>query len=152
VRLVNEAAFGGSEEAELVEKLHADGEVLLSLVAELDGRVVGHILFSRMWVDTASGPLAAAALAPMAVLPGYQRRGMGGGLVRSGLERLRSRGEAIVIVVGHPEYYPRFGFSREAAAGIESPFAPEAFMVLELKSGALDGVRGRVRYPAAFGV
>jgi len=87
----------------------------------------------------------------MAVLPEYQRRGVGQLLVRRGLDRLRSLGEQIVIVLGHPGYYPRFGFSVEKARCLESPFPPEAFMALELNPRALNGVQGRVRYPKAFG-
>jgi putative acetyltransferase len=152
VRAVNEAAFGRPDEADLVDRLRAEGVVLLSLVAELERRVAGHILFSRMWIDTSDGPVEAAALAPMAVLPGYQRQGIGGQLIRHGLDLLRGRGERIVIVLGHPDYYPRFGFSSEKARSLESPFSPKAFMAMELRAGAPDGVRGKVRYPAAFGL
>ena len=113
---------------------------------------MAHILFSRMSVETSEGPVAAAALAPIAVLPELQRRGIGGELIRYGLDLLRARGERIVIVLGDPDYYPRFGFSRDKARPLESPFPPEAYMALELQPGALDGVRGRVRYAAAFGL
>jgi len=152
IRHVNEAAFGGSEEADLVEALRTAGGVLLSVVAESDGLIVGHILFSRMWIDTAAGPIDAVALAPMAVLPECQRREIGGRLIRHGLTALRGLGERIVIVVGHAEYYPRFGFSRAQAGSLEGPFSRESFMALELSPGALEGVRGRVRYPPAFGL
>jgi putative acetyltransferase len=152
IRLINETAFGGSEEADLVESLRTEGAVLLSLVAEVQNAIVGHILFSRMFIETSTGPVPAAALAPMAVLPEHQRRGVGGKLIRHGLNILRERGEQIVIVVGHPEYYPRFGFSSEKTRALESTFAPEAFMAMELGAGALDGVRGKVRYAAAFGL
>ena len=152
VRSVNQAAFGRPDEADLVESLRAEGAVLLSLVAEGEQGIVGHILFSRMWIETRSGPVAAAALAPGAVLPSHQRRGIGGRLIRHGLDLLRSRHERIVIVLGHADYYPRFGFSCEKAGSLESPFRPEAFMAMELSPGALDGVRGKVRYPAAFGL
>lgn len=153
IREVNEAAFKGLEEADLVESLRRDRVVLLSLVAELDGQVVGHILFSRMSIDSPDGAIvAAAALAPMAVAPEHQRQGIGGRLIRHGLDRLRSLDERIVIVVGHPEYYPRFGFSSALARSLESPFPAEAFMAFELFPGALDGIRGRVRYPDAFGL
>ncbi len=103
-----------------------------------------------MWIDTADGPLAAAALAPMAVLPEHQRQGIGARLIKAGLALLRDEGESVVIVVGHPDYYPRFGFSSEKALNLESPFPPDAFMAMELRTGALDGIRGKVRYPESF--
>jgi putative acetyltransferase len=152
IRSIHEAAFGGLEEADLVDQLRTGGDVLISLVAELEGRIVGHVLFSRMWIETAGGLVSAVALAPVAVLPDQQRQGIGGRLIRFGLDLLRERGERIVIVVGHPDYYPQFGFSREKAWALESPFPVEAFMALELSADALDGVRGRVVYPAAFGL
>jgi putative acetyltransferase len=152
VRSINEAAFGGRDEADLIESLRREGAVLASLVAIEEGKISGHILFSRMYIDQDTGSVAAVALAPLAVSPGHQRKGIGGSLVRHGIEWLRGSGEPIVIVVGHPEYYPRFGFSSEAAEQIESPFSRETFMVLELRPGALRGVRGRVRYAAAFGL
>jgi putative acetyltransferase len=152
IRQVNEAAFDGTEEADLVEALRSEGLVLLSVVADLNGQVVGHILFSRMSIETPAGGVAAVALAPMAVLPAYQRQGIGGQLVRYGLDALQGRGEGIVIVVGHPEYYPRFGFSAARARSIENPFASDAFMALQLHAGALDRIRGKVRYPEAFGL
>jgi putative acetyltransferase len=150
VHRVNEAAFGRCDEADLVDNLRAEGVVLESLVAEMDHRVVGHILFSRMWIETVSESVLAVALAPMAVLPEYQRRSVGGRLIQAGLDQLRVRGESIVIVLGHPDYYPRFGFSCVKTRHLASPFPPGAFMALDLSSGALDGIRGNVRYPAAF--
>ena len=152
VRSVNLAAFGQVDEADLVDRLQQEGVVLLSLVAAVGRKIVGHILFSRMWIDTANSSIPAVALAPMAVLPGHQRQGVGGRLIRSGLDGLRGRREQIVIVLGHPDYYPRFGFSPEKARALESPFRPYAFMATELSLNALDGICGRVRYPAAFGL
>jgi putative acetyltransferase len=152
IRAVNEAAFGRQDEADLVDNLRTAGEVLASFVAEIEDRIVGHILFSRMWIETSSRSIPALALAPLAVLPDHQRQGIGGELIRRGLDLLRHRGDEIVIVVGHPDYYPRFGFSTEKARSLESPFPREAFMAMELSPGALDGVCGTVRYPAAFGI
>lgn len=152
IRTVNEAAFGSAYEADLVDQLRSSDYALISLVAELESRIVGHIMFSRMWIKTSSGLLAALALAPVAVLPGHQRKGIGSLLVQRGLELSRGRDEEIVIVVGHPDYYPRFGFSSAKAKSLESPFPREAFMALELRLGVLDGIEGLVVYPSAFGI
>jgi putative acetyltransferase len=152
IRIIHEAAFGETAEAELIDQLRKHGDVLLSLIAEVAQQPVGHILFSRMFVDTADGAIPAVALAPMAVLPSHQRQGIGGSLIRRGLDLLGDAGEQAVIVLGHREYYPRFGFSCERARLLESPFPWDAYMALELTPGALEGVRGKVRYSAAFGL
>jgi putative acetyltransferase len=152
VHAVHESAFGRPDEANLVDSLRTEGAVLVSLVAELEEHIVGHILLTRMSIETAAGSVSAVALAPVAVLPEYQRRGIGAELIVRGLDILRDHGERIVIVLGHPGYYPRFGFSEEKARGLESPFPPEAYMALDLTPGALDGVRGKVKYPRAFGL
>ena len=152
IRSVNEAAFGGLFEADLVDKLRGAGQVLISLVAEAERSIAGHIVFSRMWIDTAPKLIPAVALAPVAVLPVYQRKGFGSQLITTGLGLLRDRRETIVIVVGHPSYYPQFGFSADKASHLKSPFPPDAFMALELRPGTLDGIRGSVVYPAAFGI
>jgi putative acetyltransferase len=150
--VVNQAAFGGSEEADLVDKLRGDQHTLISLVADRGAGVVGHVMFSRMWINTSAGLVSAVALAPVAVHPDHQRKGIGSLLIQHGLEVLRGRAERIVIVVGHPGYYPRFGFSTEQAKLLQHPFPPEAFMAMELSVGALAGVRGTVVYPPAFGL
>lgn len=150
IREVNRLAFGREEEAEIVDRLRADGLVIASLVAEGNGGIAGHILFSRLPVETPAGTLAAASLAPMAVRPGCQRQGIGSALVRAGLEACRSAGLPAVIVVGHPGYYPRFGFSARLAQTLRGPFRGPAWMALELTPGALSGIEGVVRYPAAF--
>jgi putative acetyltransferase len=152
IRFVNEEAFGRRDEADLVDALRVEGAVLASFVAEIEKRMVGHILFSRMSIETASAPVPAVALAPMAVLPEQQGQGIGGELIRHGLNWLRGEGEQIVIVLGHPKYYPRFGFSTDKARALACPFPPEAFMALELIPGALNDIQGKVRYPAAFGL
>lgn len=151
VRLIHETAFGGVEEADLVDQLRR-AYSLISLVAERDSGIVGHALFSRMWIQTSTGRVSAVALAPVAVRPECQRRGIGQRLIKDGLTMLMQRDERIVIVVGHPSYYPRFGFSSDMAAKLESPFPREAFMALELVEGALDGVQGVVVYPPPFGL
>jgi putative acetyltransferase len=152
IRAVIEAAFGGSDEADLVDQLRGSEYALVSLVAEIDGRVVGHILFSRMWIETPTGRVSAVALAPVAVRPHHQREGIGSRLIERGLELVKARGEGIVIVAGHPQYYPRFGFSTEKARFLRSPFPAEAFMAMELRAEALQGIEGSVVYPPAFGI
>ena len=150
IRHVNRLAFGQDAEARLVDALRDGGFVRLSLVAEQAGRIVGHILFSDLAIVTEKGTVPALALAPMAVVPESQNQGVGSVLVRRGLDTCRENGHRIVIVVGHPEFYPRFGFSHELASRLESPYAGEAFMAAELVKGTLDGIRGRVVYPPPF--
>jgi len=152
IRSIQEAAFGRRHEADLVDALRSEGVVLVSLVAELDARIVGHILFSRMSIETTDKSIAAVALAPLAVIPKFQRQGIGTMLTAHGLDWLREQSEQIVLVLGHPDYYQRFGFSTDKARLIESPFNPKSFMALELKPHALEGIRGKVRYPDAFGL
>ena len=155
IRVVNDAAFGQPEEGRLVDALRQTAAFIpeLSLVAEEPGgRIVGHILFTHLQVLDGDVTHRALALAPMAVLPSRQRQGIGSALVRHGLGEARRLGHAIVVVLGHPDYYPRFGFVPGRSHGIECPFdAPEdAFMVLGLDEGALDRARGRVEYPPQF--
>jgi len=153
IRHVNRLAFGQDEEAGLVDTLRAGGYVRLSLVAEQAGQVVGHILFSDLPILTDAGTVPALALAPMAVLPEFQNQGIGSALVQRGLEMCRAQGHRIIVVVGHPGYYPRFGFSPRLAANLASPFSDnDAFMSLDLVPGALDGVKGRVQYSPPFGI
>jgi putative acetyltransferase len=152
VRDVNEAAFGRSAEADLVERLRQEGAVLASFVAEQERRVIGHILFSRTVIETTNEHIQSVALAPTAVLPAQQRLGIGSQLIRVGLDWLRTERERSVLVLGHPQYYSRFGFSSDRARMLITPFPPHAFMALELVAGALDGVHGAVRYLAAFGL
>ena len=152
IRHVNRLAFGQGEEARLVDALREGGFVRVSLVAEQEGRVVGHILFSDLPIITGSGTMPALALAPMAVLPDFQRQGIGSALVQRGLEACRQQGHRVVVVLGHSHFYPRFGFSPKLAARLESPFSgSDSFMAVELMVGALDGVAGRVQYPPPFG-
>jgi putative acetyltransferase len=151
LRHVNRLAFGQDDEARLVDALRKGGYVRLSMVAEQAGQVVGHILFSDLPIINEAGTVPALALAPMAVLPAFQRQGMGSALVRRGLDECRQQGHQIVVVVGHPQFYPRFGFSSKMAAHLDSPYSGrESFMAVELVPGALDGVKGRVVYPSPF--
>lgn len=150
IRHINRLAFGQDTEARLVDALRDGGFVRLSLVAEQAGHLVGHILFSDLPIITGERTVAALSLAPMAVLPEWQNQGVGSALVRRGLDACRENGHRIVVVVGHRRFYPRFGFSPERASRLESPYVGEAFMAVELVSGALDGVEGRVVYPPPF--
>ena len=148
---VNEAAFEGEAEAHLVQDLRRRGYVEVSLVAQRDGQIVGHILFSRLPIITAGRIVPAVSLAPMAVLPGYQRQGIGSRLVAAGLNACREKGHRIAIVLGHPGFYSRFGLSPELAKFLESPYSKsKAWMAAELVPGALEGVSGRVKYPPPF--
>jgi putative acetyltransferase len=152
IRAINRAAFGRDDESSLVDRLRDGGAALIELVAVISDGIVGHIMFSALAVDDADGkPVPAAALAPVAVLPRHQRRGVGSALIQRGLEACRDRGVSAVIVLGHPDYYPRFGFSAAAASLLRAPFSGPAFMALELEPGALRQARA-VRYPAAFGL
>jgi len=150
IREVHRQAFGRDAEGRLVDSLRDAGFVRLSLVAEQDGQVVGHILFSEVAIVTDRGSVPALSLAPLAVVPEHQRRGLGSMLVREGLRLCRNSGHRIVIVLGHPAYYPRFGFSAKLAQPLRSAYSGPAFMALELEASALDGVAGEVRYPPPF--
>jgi putative acetyltransferase len=156
IREVTLLAFGQEEEARLVEDLRRLSDFIaeLSLVAVRGEQVVGHILFSPIVIETKKGAVPALSLAPMSVRPECQNQGIGSQLVREGLKRCRSLGHEAVVVVGHPAYYPRFGFSSARAKGLEAPFEvpDEAFLVVELAPGALDGIAGVVKYPPPFGV
>ena len=154
IREVNRRAFGQADEAALVDALRDGGFCVASLVAEDAGRIIGHILFSHLPIAAGGRVIEAAALAPMAVLPERQREGIGSALVRAGLAACRRAGVAAVVVLGHPDYYPRFGFSARAAQGLRSPFpdAGEALMALELVPGALDLRDAVVRYASPFGI
>lgn len=141
-------AFRGNAEADLVDALRRNGEAVLSLVAEEEGRVVGHVLYSRLKIETGSGPVAALALAPLAVAPARQQRGIGSSLVREAHRRLAAAGESIVFVVGEPAYYERFGFSAAAARTFETPYDGAHTMALAFGRDAPK--RGIVRYPRPF--
>ena len=151
IREVNRLAFGEEGEARLVDALRDGGFLQASLVAEEAGRVVGHILFSDLSIVTPHGVVEALSLAPMAVVPDRQRQGIGSALVREGLRACTEAGHRIVVVLGHPEFYPRFGFTARQAERLRSPYSGPAFMALELVPGALEGVEGEVRYPPPFG-
>jgi len=147
-------AFSGDAEVKLVEALRKSEAFIpgLSLVALKSGAVVGHILFHPITIRAEGRSIGALALAPLSVRPEQQDAGIGSVLVQQGLARCRELGHRIVIVLGHPTYYTRFGFVQAMPKGIDAPFKvpSEAFLVLELVPGALDGVHGMVEYPHEF--
>ena len=163
VRRVNELAFGRQNEADLVDALRENAHPFISLIAisgslgaPSDGEVVGHIFFSPVTIDSDDESEAdafnAMGLAPMAVLPEYQNHGIGSQLVREGLKKCRRLGEDIVVVLGHPNYYPRFGFVPASLKGLRSEYdvPDEVFMVAELRPGTLAGRSGLVKYDPEF--
>lgn len=152
IRVVNRLAFGRDDEGGLVDALRVKGKVICSLVAEEEGAVVGHVLFSPATLTDGEDVMPMAGLGPVAVLPAYQRRGIGDALIRAGLAHCREQGYGAAVVLGHPDYYPRFGFRPSRPLGIrwEHDAPEEAFMVMELEPGALDGRRGVIRYQPEF--
>jgi putative acetyltransferase len=153
IRAVNRAAFGAEVEANLVDALRREASPIISLVADEDGAVIGHVMFSPVSIDGEGADVPALmGLAPLAVLPGGQRRGVGAALVREGLAACRRRGVAAVVLVGMPEYYPRFGFVPASRFGLRCEYEvpDDVFMAIELETGALAGRHGLARYHPAF--
>jgi putative acetyltransferase len=178
IREVNRRAFNQDQEANLVDALRSNGAALLSLVAILDGQVVGHIMYSpatigtdsrseptRVRVSNAAGTgegvtgegvtgaeVTGAALAPMAVLPEHQRHGIGSKLIEAGTQKLRDSGHPFIIVLGHPDYYPRFGFIPANTLGItcEWDVPSEAFMILILDQSKTQTLSGLAKYRPEF--
>ncbi len=145
------AAFGSPDEAALVELLRAHAQPLVSLVAEDEDLVVGHIVFSPVRLS-GHPEVRLMGLGPMAVSPDRQRRGVGSALVRHGLERCAGLGVGAVVLLGHPEYYARFGFLSASSFGIgyERDAPEEAFMLLEIAAGYLADKSGTIEYHRAF--
>lgn len=145
-------AFGSRNEAcaeaDLVDRLRSDNDLVLSLVAEQDGRIVGHVGFSRLWITLGARRIPGVSLAPLSVMPDRQRGGIGRALVDAGHARLREAGETIVFVLGDPDYYGRFGFSLADAAPFECQYAGAHFQSLRLASTAPDA--GAIEYAPAF--
>lgn len=158
IREVNRLAFGQDQEANLVDTLRSNGATLLSLVATLDGQVVGHIMYSPATIGEASGtdatraPVTGAGLAPMAVHPDHQRRGIGSKLIAAGTAKLKAGRCPFIIVLGHPNYYPRFGFTPASTFGIKCEWdvPPEAFMLLILDAQKMSGLSGLAKYRPEF--
>jgi len=148
IRQVNRLAFGQEQEASIVDKLRENCNSVLSLVALTDGKVVGHILFSPAVIEGQHGRLVGTGLAPMAVLPEYQRKGIGTELIQTAIARIKRGRCPYIIVIGHPEYYTRFDFERAGRFGISSEWdvPDEAFMILILDRKAMNGITGVARY------
>lgn len=153
VRRLNEAAFKQPDEAKLVDALRENVTPLISLVAELDDCLTGHILFSPVTVESDDTSWMALGLAPMAVAPDQQKQGIGSALIRAGLDACRALHEHVIFVLGYPEYYPRFGFVSASPLGLRCEYdvPDEVFMVIELEPGALAARTGLVKYAPAFG-
>ena len=151
VHAVHQSAFESSLEADLVDALRAQAKPIISVVADDEGSLVAHILFSPVSL-TGHDELKIMGLAPMAVVPAQQRRGIGSALVREGLERCRRLGYGAVVVLGHPAFYSRLGFVPASRFGVTSEYdvPDEVFMALELAAGALEGKAGTIRYHPAF--
>jgi len=152
IRELNIKAFGQSQEADIVDQLRPSCNDLLSLVAVLENQVVGHILFSPATIEGQGRNVSGMALAPMAVLPEYQRQGIGSELVRAGISKLKNKQCPFVLVLGHVEYYPRFGFEPASLYGIRSEWEvpDEVFMILVLNEAEMKGVSGVAKYRQEF--
>jgi putative acetyltransferase len=150
---INAAAFDADTEAKLINVLRESCESYISLVAEVDGELVGHILFTPVELVGDRSGLKLMGLGPMAVMPKYQNKGIGSQLVKEGVEQCLRRGYDAVVVLGHPKYYPRFGFVPSVQYGIKSEYEvpDEVFMILELKKNSLKGISGIIKYNPAFG-
>jgi len=153
IHLVNAAAFQQENEARLVDQLRDQGGLTLSMVCIQDDQIIGHIAYSPVVVEFDDGDsLQALALAPVAILPEHQNSGVGTHLIQVSLDILKAQGHHLVIVLGHPDYYPRFGFKPASGFNIRSPYPvpDEAFMLLELTAGTLENRPGVVRYRPEF--
>jgi putative acetyltransferase len=152
IREVNKRAFGQPQEADIVDELRRNCNDLLSLVAVAQDQVVGYILFSPATIESEDRIVRGVGLAPMAVLPEYQRKGVGAELIRTGITRLESKGCPFVIVLGHAEYYPRFGFETASRYGLRSEWdvPDDAFMILILNKSEMQGISGLARYRPEF--
>jgi len=150
---INLLAFNQPNEAELVNNLRNKKKMLLSLVAESDKKIFGHILFTPLRIVPKNSKIKGAGLAPMAVLPNFQNRGIGSMLINEGLKKLKLMLYDFVVVLGHPNYYPRFGFLSASSFGIKCPYAgvpDEAFMIKELKENVVHNLSGELKYIKEF--
>jgi len=150
---INKSAFGQEEESKLIDKIRSGDNFIsdISLVAEIDGKIIGHILFSKIEIS-GSSIFKSLALAPMAVVPEFQKKGVGSKLIKEGIRKAKDLEFESIIVLGHKDYYPRFGFQKASKWNIKCPFeAPdETFMAIELFENALKDKSGTVVYPPEF--
>jgi putative acetyltransferase len=152
IRGVNIEAFGRSQEANLIEMLRTNGGILLSLLATNEDQIVGHILYSAVTVGSGERKIIGAGLGPMAVRPAYQRRGIGAKLIEFGTTRLKQSGCPFIVVLGHADYYPRFGFRPASDYGLKCEWSvpDNAFMALALDESKIGGLSGLAKYRAEF--
>ncbi len=152
---VNKKAFNQNDESELIQRIRTSKYFIaeLSLVAEENGKIIGHILFSKIKI-IGEKEYESLSLAPMSVLPKFQKQGIGEKLVKKGLKKAKNLGFDSVIVIGHKDYYPRFGFEKASKWNIKCSFEvpDDAFMAFELKVGALENKSGTVQFPKEFGI
>lgn len=149
IKNVNDKAFNQPQEGNIIDKLRHSGVQQLSLVAETDGKIVGHIFFSPAEAEGKNGKITGTGLAPMAVLPEYQKQGIGKQLIREGIERIKKQSVPFIIVLGHAQYYPKFGFEKASKYGLKCQWEgvpDEAFMVMILDKDKMKDVHGVVRY------
>lgn len=145
IREIHLASFPDSTEADLVDRLRSDGDAVISLVAEENDLLIGHVMFSRM-----TAPFRALGMAPAALLPNWRKKGVAANLIRSGIEQARNEGWEGIFVLGDPDYYPRFGFDAKMAEGFCSPYAGPYLMALTLQGSELPLQSGRLDYAPAF--
>jgi len=154
IKRINDLAFGQENEGKMIEALRktSNYDTRLSLVAILDNNIIGHILFYQVKIKTNQGKLTVLSLAPIAVHPHYQNKGIGSQLVRKGIEVAKDCGFDAIIVVGHPTYYPRFGFKKASIYEIKCPFEvpDEAFLALEIKENILKNCKGTIEFPKEY--
>lgn len=148
------AEFSDKDEHNLVRRLRNSNEFIkeLSLIAEEENKILGHVLLTKALIKGESTSYETLALAPLAVLPEYQKSGIGKNLMNKAIERARELGYKSIVVLGHENYYPKFGFEKASKYGVEAPFEvpDEAYMILELLQGGLNGISGIVEYSKAF--
>jgi len=152
VRALLLASFGNEAQARLADRLRASGKIASALVAEEKERILGYIVFSKIVAGSEGGEVSALALAPLAVVPAFQRLGIGSALVSAGLERCRSERHSRLLLLGDPAYFARFGFAPAKRFGLKCPFPADenSFMAIELEPGAFASVSGTVRFGHEF--